>query len=221
MSYRKPKWIMLRMLLILILVGICAWSYMMFSQVYERVELSHKMVAALLENRTVQAREYARQLGLVQENLDQTKSFLKDIRQENLALKEKIKLLDQLKEMEREIGELRETNAQIQVQMLQESYKTDAQSESPQNLFDFETIDQGRNWIQKFKGKIQKVRNRIRELKRQQHQRRVSLQQEADRQETLLGNNGFLVRDGQVLPMDGLDAAAQARDVKIKVEFVN
>lgn len=221
MSYRKPKWIMLRMLLILILVGICAWSYMMFSQVYERVELSHKMVTALLENRTAQAREYAAQLGLAQANLDQTKAFLNDIRQENLALKEKIKLLDQLKEMEREIGELRETNAQIQVQMLQESYAANAQSEPAQNPFDFETIDQGRKWIQKFKRKIQKVRNRIRELKRQQHQNRVSLQQEADRQETLLGNNGFLVRDGQVLPMDGLDAAAQARDVKIKVEFVN
>jgi len=221
MSYRRPKLIVLRMLLVLGLVGIFVWSYMLFFQMSERAALSHTMDEALLRNRTEEAREYARQLGLVQENLDQTLALLNDIRQENLALKEKIKLLDQLKEMEREIGELRETNAQIQVQMLQETYAVKTQQDEQTDHLDFDTVDGGRGLVQKFKGKIRMIRDRIRELKRQQHQRRVVLQQEADRKETLLGNNGFMVRDGQVMPMDGAGCLSEKSDARIKVEFVD
>ena len=123
MTYRKPKNIILRMTLILILVGIFVWSYIQFFANYKKVELSRKMIEALLENKTDLAKDYAKQLGFVQENLDRTEDFLKDIKDKNMKLREKIKLLDQLNDMEREIGRLREENVLIHKQMVEASYE--------------------------------------------------------------------------------------------------
>lgn len=217
MSIHKPKYIVLRMVLITILVGIFIWSYSLFSQNYARVELSHKMVEALFQNKTDLAKKYAEQLGLAEGNLDRTESFLKDIKVENMKLKEKVKLLDELNNMEREIGRLREENSQIHRQMLEANYAATKKGEEKSQ---FNTIDEGKSLITKFKKKFRAVKDRIRVLKKKERAKKVAIQKEIDRKESLLGNNGYLIRGGQVMPMSIPDVTNLPEGVRVNVEFV-
>jgi len=214
--YRKPKNIVLRMALIFILVGLFIWSYFLFSQNYERVELSQRMVDALLENKTELARSYAQELGLVQENLDQTQAFLNDIKMENMKLKEKIKLLDDLNAMEREIAQLKEENARINEMMK----AVQEEDQVGQGGFQFETIEKGRSLLQKFKDKIRGVRERIGCLRRKEYKKKEAVQQEIDYRESLLGNNGYLVKDGKSMPMTIPDVQKLPDDIRVNVKFV-
>ncbi|HSV43828.1 MAG TPA: hypothetical protein VLJ10_04660, partial [Candidatus Bathyarchaeia archaeon] len=113
MPYRKPKHIFIRMSLVAILVGIFFWSYMMFAENFERVELAQRMIDAVVENNMGLARKYAEELGIANENLEKTKGFLKEVEFENLKLKEKIALLDQLNQMDSEIGQLKQENLKL------------------------------------------------------------------------------------------------------------
>ncbi|MEW5895014.1 MAG: hypothetical protein AB1650_04580 [Candidatus Omnitrophota bacterium] len=218
MSYRKPKYVILRMSLVAILVSLFFWSYFMFSENYERVELSQKMVAALLDDETELARKYARELGLVQANLERTELFLADIKMENMKLKEKIRLLDELNEMERQIGSLKDENVLIKEEMLKISLEKN-KLEKQQKFASFDTLEEGKGFIFQFKQKIREVKQRIAFLKKEEYKKKVAFQQEIDRNESLLGNNGYLVKDGKPMPM-GLPEVMMTRDVKVNVEFV-
>ena len=205
------------MTLIFILVGIFVWSYIQFFANYKKVELSRKMIEALLENKTDLAKDYAKQLGFVQENLDRTEDFLKDIKDENMKLREKIKLLDQLNDMEREIGRLREENVLIHKQMVEASYEFTSDDTAG---FKFDTIEKGRLLIKKFKQKFRGIKERIHFLKEKEHKTKVAIQKEVDRKELLLGNNGYLMKDGQPMPVSMPDVENLPDDIKVKVKFV-
>lgn len=213
MSIQKPKYIFLRMALVFILVGVFIWSYALFKQNYEKVQLSHKMVEALLENETALAKQYAGQLGLMQENLDRTETFLKDIKAENMKLKEKIKLLDQLNDMQQELGRLRNENQEIQEQMLRVS----AQDQSG---FAFKTIEKGKSLIRDLRKKLRGVRERIHFIKKENAKKKIAAQEEVDRNESLLGNNGYLIKDGQLMPMDMPDVTTTVGGPKVNVKFL-
>lgn len=217
MAYREPKYIALRMGLISILVAIFVGSYIFLLDNYKRVELSQKMVSALLDNKIELARKYANQLGAVQKNLDQTEDFLKDIREENFKLKEKIKLLDQMKDMEREIVHLKEENKKIQNAI---SEAVPEKKEQKKDKFMFKTIAQGRGLLKEFKQKICQVKYRIHSLKEKEYAKKASMQQEIDRKETLLGNNGYLMKGGKALPVSMPDVKNLPDKMRIKVEFV-
>ncbi len=217
MSYRKPKYILLRMGLISLLVGIFVWSYILFWQNINRVSLSEKMVSALLENKTELAKKYAQELGLAHLNMERTEVFLQDLKNENLKLKEQVKLLDQLNEMERELSQLRDENAKIHDMMVA------AKIEDGQGVIDgdlvFDSIENGNSLIQKFKAKIKAIRNRISVLRKKDRERQLALQQELDQKKMLLGNNGYVVKDGQLMPMVMPDIEQPSGDVRVKVEF--
>lgn len=217
MSYRKPKYILLRMGLISLLVGIFVWSYILFWQNINRVSLSEKMVSALLENKTELAKKYAQELGLAHLNMERTEVFLQDLKNENLKLKEQVKLLDQLNEMERELSQLRDENAKIHDMMMA------AKIEDGQGVIDgdlaFDSVENGNSLIRKFKVKIKAIRNRISVLRKKDRERQLALQQELDQKKMLLGNNGYVVKDGQLMPMVMPDIEQPSGDVRVKVEF--
>ncbi len=215
MSYRKPKYIILRMSLIFLLVGIFVWSYILFWQNLDRVNLSEKMIEAILENKIELANKYAKQLGLANVNLKRTEAFLRDLQLENMQLKEKVKLLDRLNDLEREMGLLREENAKIHEIML-----TSKAGSSSRVKEDFDSIEQGRSLLSQLKDKLAAVRERISFLRKKEHQKKIAYQQEIDQKKMLLGNNGYVLKDGQPMPMDMPKECALSNDVRIKVEFV-
>lgn len=218
MSYRKPKYIALRMALVFVMTGIFVWSYILFWQNFDRIHLSEKMVEAILENKTELARKYAQELGLANINLERTEAFLRDVQTENLQLKEKIKLLDQLNDLEREIGSLREENARIQ-EFVRDSGGKITQAQVKDD-FDFDSIDNGRSLLQQLRQKIAGVKNRISFLKKKEKEYKIAVQREVDEKKMELGNNGYLVKDGKPMPVNLPDEKHLSDGVKVKVEFV-
>jgi chromosome segregation ATPase len=77
-------------------------------------------------------------------------------------------------------------------------------------------IKQGQDMIRQFKQKIKVVKDKMAALKREAHLTKVAAQAEQDRQLAILGNNGFLVKDGQVKMAD----KGQEKSVDIDVKFV-
>lgn len=217
MPYRKPKHIFIRMGLVAILVGIFFWSYMMFAENFERVEMAQRMVDAVVENNMTLAHKYAEELGIAKENLVKTEKFLKDVQFENMKLKEKIALLDQLNQMDSEIGQLKQENLKLTSEI--EKMRQDMADLGDSTNFEFGTVKEGRSLLAKFKEKIRGVKERLGFLKKRDHQEKVAVQKKIDEQETLLGNKGFLVKDGaSTIKMCGAQKSSET--VNVKVEFV-
>ncbi len=222
MAYRKPQYIVLRMGLIFVLIALFVWSYWQFIQNYRKVELSQKMVEALLENKTEVARGYAQELGLVRENLEQTQAFVNDLQTENIQLKEKVKLLDELKDLEVTIARLRQENTQI----LDEMQRVKDQQTQQAKLvilrkegMQFTTPEEGRSVLKNLKNRMHKVKRRIHTLRRQEYRRLEQVQDEIDRMESMAGNNGYVIRRGRPTRMDMPDVTSQ-QNITIDVKIV-
>jgi len=207
------KRIILRVTLLSVLVALFSWSYYQFSVSYNNIELSNRMIEALLHKKTALADKYARDLGLAKENLVQTEAFLKKVQEENDKLREKIKLLDKMAELEKTIARLKEKNALIINQM------TSPQRDSTSPEKRFKTIEEGKAIIQDYQEMISKVKKKIKTLKKEEYEKKVAAQKEIDRIQTLLGNNGYWVRDGKLSPPDMPQPNAN-QNIKIDVEFV-
>jgi chromosome segregation ATPase len=79
-----------------------------------------------------------------------------------------------------------------------------------------EDINQGKQIIREFKAKIHAVKQKMNDLRREARLAKISAQDEHDRQMAILGNNGYLFKDGQSKSV----AQAQEKTIDIDVQFV-
>jgi len=63
------------------------------------------------------------------------------------------------------------------------------------------------------------VKNRMSEMKRKEKQEKIAAIKENDRIELLLGNNGFIMKEGKALPMEVV-YPPKNQTVKVDVHFV-
>jgi len=57
-------------------------------------------------------------------------------------------------------------------------------------------------------------------LKKKEQERKICFQRELDQKKLLLGNNGYIVKDGQPMPMTMPGEGQLSEEIKINVEFV-
>jgi hypothetical protein len=115
-------------------------------------------------------------------------------------------------------------------QLQQDNSKLAEEMKTLQSRLDYfegnvKNIEEGRSLIHVFKGKIKQVKSKIRQYKRDVEDLRVAALSQKDSIRLVLGNNGYMVRNGEIVNVDmekyrsasqeGL--AADAQDVKIDV----
>jgi len=219
MIKKARKRLYLRITMLTIVFSLLIWAWILFSQNYRNITLSQRMVDAIIQDNVALARKYALELGIAQESLDQTEVFVSDLKNENTKLKEQVLLLGELKNLEGQIRALQAENDQLvmKVSGLQDGEKPAQPLTDKRNSWEFETIEEGKTLLSELRGIVRDVKGRIWKL-------REKKQTEVDEFESMVGNHGFLIKNGEVLApvtiMEGRATVEQSGQVKVNVEFV-
>ncbi len=173
-----------------------------------------------------QLEETTRKLEAVQAQLDQvtaellttkgmlseTQGMLAAAQAENAKLKQDLGIqtedLQNVPALEARINDLKAKNSQATEEL------TGLKKELRAFEADFSNLEEGKSLISLFQNKIKLVSSRMRYLKQEAYFAKIAAQKEKDRMETINGNNGFLVKDGQANKAGG-PAKSFAIDVKI------
>ena len=99
-------------------------------------------------------------------------------------------------ELEAQISTLKRKNVQVGSEL--ENLKKELRAFEA----DFSNLEEGRSLITLFQSKIKLVKSRMRYLKQEAYFAKVAAQKERDRLEAIAGNNGFLVKGGQLHKQD-------------------
>lgn len=181
-----------------------------YTEYSERLTMSNKIIESLLDHSTKQTRAYAEQLALMKQALKETQESLGKVQVENSELNVRI---TELAKMELTIANLQEENVRIS----QELARLKIAEESPQQLV--MNLAQGREMIESYRTKIHAISGRMHELKVDAQNQRIAALREEDQQMLLLGNNGFLTRNGEPTPLDVV-LPQKSPKVEIDVTFV-
>ncbi len=176
-----------------ILSGLSYWTYKEVANDYMAIENSHHMVQSLLENQTRFVRSYAAQIMDFKKNLAQTEEKLAQVQLENVELKSKISMLDNVAALEEKI-------AKMELAAAQAKEREEAMHAKLQELLseqDFKTVSEGRALLAKYKKRIHQIKSRIRGFQIEDRNKEIANFRMEDDARLSLGNNGYLVRDGQ------------------------
>ncbi len=175
---------------------------------YRSYVTQYKDTKQQLEETTKKLEEVNKQLDAVTAELNTTKSMLTETQtmlaqaqSDNTNLKDEIQGIDvvqkqedvaNVNELQVKIKNLRQENVQVSAQLIQLKEQLRAFEA------DFSNMEEGRSLIALFQNKIKLVKTRMNYLKQEAYFTKVAAQKEKDRIESLNGNNGFVVKGGQI-----------------------
>jgi hypothetical protein len=209
----RKGFIRVTLLSALLLLG--AWIYQQHSVNYQTLEISSQMTESLLDHQIALTKDYAQKVAVLQEHFKRTEDLLAKVQEENQKLNEQIALLSHVSDLQSTVDHLKVENAQVLTELkdlrLQLAYES-------RNLND---INQGRDLIKKFKNRIHSVKSRIKELRTEAYVQKAAAQNEKNRMGLMLGNNGFMTRNGQMTAAAEFNLpAATRKEVHVNVKFV-
>lgn len=144
------------------------------------------MMTRLYQESQGMLRSAAQELESVKAALAQTEVMLALAQQENLNLHQ-----------EREtVGSLRRRDVQLTGQT------DDLRDQLDRWESNFYSIQDGKALTAFYHDRIRQVKAKIREIKRQARAVKIAALQERDRIRSVLGNNGYFIRDGQIVEVD-------------------
>jgi len=179
----------------------------------------YKVTKNELDETVIRLNETTQELEAVSLELSNTRGELAQIQSLNDQLKANIKMLERYKEVAAARGEAlesminsfkrknRELDRDLQV----------TRKELAEYKPDINDLNQGKEKIHRFKDHIRMVKQNMNGLKRKAFEAKVATQKERDRLESLYGNNGYLMKDGQDKSVTSFDQ----KKVEINVKFVN
>lgn len=198
-----------RIFSLVVLLGLVIWSFELYRMNYESMESSNRILMGILDDQTAVTQSYIKELTSIRKNLTQTEQLLARVQEENKRLNQQVELAGEFSQLQKSIADLKAENAQILADI----------SLMKKENGDFNSVGEGRDIIAKFRQKIHNVKVRIGEIKHNTALERVLAQKEKDKLESLLGNNGFLVKNGEALPVNPR-TADRSKDIKVDVTFV-
>ncbi len=185
-------------------------DYRAYVRKYKETKVQLEETTRKLEEVNRQLDTVSAELTLTKGMLSQTRNMLTQAQTENARLKEDISSIDTQQEnipqLESRITALKEKNTQVTSEL--DGLKNQLRAFEA----DFANMEEGKSLITLFQSKIKLVKSRMRYLKQEAYFARIAAQKERDRAEAINGNNGYLVRDGQIKKTNGKPFAI---DVKI------
>jgi len=194
-----------------------ASNYRTYVRKFKETKVQLDETTSKLEQVNHQLDQVTAELTSTKGILTQTQGMLSQAQEENTKLKQELQGLDDLRnsegvknidELQSKINTLKQKDTQISVQL--------AELKSQLRAFeaDFSTPQEGKSLIVLFQSKIKFVKNRMHYLNQEAYITKVAAQKEKDRLAILNGNNGFMVRSGQLQNPDSTKKSF-AIDVKI------
>lgn len=203
-------------------------SSQMQSQVIERTTENYRhinrelqLTKSALDLSKIQLGRVQQEFAVIQEQLSKTEATLAEVRMDNDSMVQELLSMREggfsadsgkVEALENTIALLQKENEKYRAQL------TAAQERSQTFSADIRSTAEGRKAVRELRKQLSVIKNRMRAIARQADLAKAVAQKERDRIETMIGNNGFLVKDGKaVLPKD---IPATASKVNIDVKFV-
>lgn len=194
-----------------------AENYRYYVKEYSTAKQQLDETQTRLSKMTMELELVSKELASTKTMLSETEALLAQTQQENKMLKGDPQAVanmqklfgNQASNVGKNIDNLKKQNENYDEEL--NKLKGDLQNYQA-NVAD---IKQGASLIVDLKGKIRSVKERMRALKREASAARQAAQKERDRQLLLLGNNGFVTKDGQLQLGQNVKKA-----VDIDVKFV-
>lgn len=170
-----------------------------------------------LSKMTMELELVSKELASTKNMLSETEALLAQAQQENKILKGDPQAMANMQKLlgnqtiasTKNIDTLKKQNENYDKEL--EKLKGDL-SGYQSNVAD---IKQGKSLLADLKDKIREVKEKMRQIKKEAALTREAAQKERDRQLTLLGNNGYIVKDGELVSTD-----KGKKTVDIDVKFV-
>ena len=185
------------------------WTYEQFMLSYEGVQDSNQNYQKVLEDYVLLNREHTRELSEFKQRLQSTETLLDKVKEENDKLREKLVLMSKLGELEADIARLKERNNLILNQMSQMEWK------SPQREKRLKTVAEAETLLVEYAAKLHLVKARLKDLKGEEQRKMIQMRADRDKMRMLMGNNGFLVRNGKSMPMTFAETGREKRKIDV------
>ncbi len=189
-SARRTR-IVIGTFLMTVMMGLLIFSVNQFRENYVTLQASHEEISKAFEGQLSLSQYYAAELTVTKQQLAEAQQLLTQAREENTNLQNLVGELNQKTiEFEQTIAKLKDENANLSTEMVSLKDRL--------RLFEGDVKDmaEAKAVIALFKEKLRVVKGKIKQFKREAYEAKVSIQKERDRIETLMGNTGFLVKDG-------------------------
>lgn len=186
-----------------------------FVENYQSLSASQALLSETLDQQIALSRLYQQELATTKSVLADTQALLAKAQAENVNLSALVEELNQKNaEFQGRMADLEQKNTDLNGQL------TVIRDRLRLLEGDVRNMEEGRSVIQIYKQNLRKVKLKINEFKQEAHFAKVAAQKERDRIETMLGNNGFMVKDGKAVVRGETPAAAGKSRVDVDVQFM-
>lgn len=179
----------------------------------------YAVTKVVLDETTIKLEETTRELEVANAELSTTRTELSSVQQLNDQFRNDIQSLEHYKAkalakgeaLESMINNFKKKNKELDVQL--QTMRKELSEFQP----DIDDLSEGRSKVALFKNHIKMVKKNMKVLKKEAVQLKVAAQKERDRLESLYGNGGFIVKEGQNKSVTSFDQ----KKVDIDVKFIN
>ena len=182
---------------------------------YQSLSASQALMSETMDQQTALSRLYAQELAATKTVLADTRDLLAKAQAENVNLSALVQELNQKNtEFQARMADLEQKNIDLNGQL------TVIQDRLRLLEGDVRTMEEGKAVIQSYKQNLRKVKIKISEFQQEAHFAKVAAQKERDRIETMLGNNGYMVKGGKAVVRGETPAASGKSRVDVDVQFM-
>ncbi|MFA5088707.1 MAG: PilZ domain-containing protein [Candidatus Omnitrophota bacterium] len=203
--------------LVLVMFTMSVFVVYQHMQNYSNIQASHEVLSGAYEHQQILSQTYAGQVNSLRAELTEAQQFLADAKAANADLQAMVndyqnQLIQNKAEFDRIIADLNDKNAQLNSEL--------AVVRERLRIFegDIRDLEEGRSTLSLYRSKWRLIKGKMGALKREAYLAKVTAQNERDRVEMLMGNNGYLVKDGKNYQPNQMDAQSP-RNVEIDVQF--
>ena len=185
---------------------------------YQTMVSSHQLMTEAFDQQAALSQFYAKELTSTKAILAETQALLAKSQADNANLQALVQELNQKTEQfQVKMAELEQKNTELngQLNVIQERLRL--------LEGDVRNMDEGRSVIKMYKQNLRKVKLKIVEFKREASYAKIAAQKEKDRIESLIGNNGFLVKNGKAYQRPDSSAVIKGTNdnrVDVDVKFM-
>lgn len=210
---KKDKKFWIGRLLLVILFVFAAWLYYQLELNYRNLETTNQTVDQLLTRQSALTKQYAQEVITAKKKVIEAEQLVAQLRQENDVLQQKVKLLDKMAELEANISDLKQKNTSLLTEIDR------LEREALLHPEKIKTLVEGQTMMGKFRERVRTLDRRMKEIKRDVFIAKVEGQKELDKKRSLAGNNGYMMRNGMIMPRDIIMTTENA-NIKVDVKFV-
>lgn len=209
-----------------ILVFLIIFAFGQAYVIYQKFEQSYSTLSQAFAKQSWLTRSYVdlyhqtestlasitKELDTTKGLLSQTETMLNQAKNDNAALQDQVLALQKAQQIGNQVNQLMEESSQASNELV----SIHSQLRSVDG--NFNNVEEGKNRLALLQQKILSIKNRIGEIKHEAFLAKKAAQEESDRIALLNGNQGYLVKDGQIFQPQAAKSQSKP-NVNINVSF--